>query len=233
MCLIARLVDGALPLQGGALISRAYGFALNGDPASVALVKRMMVSVCHPMYAVLHRWIVHGELIDAHKEFFVGINQDVSINGGNLWHDLYFIRYSMLPRFLSQELAQKILVIGKSINFLRACDHTGAWDKETWKGSKKSRQLSLKQTPASSATEDATADESMRELDAALKTIKFGDEAKLEEIVSRIAVHTDAKLLKVMMEKAHLSEHLQALKKFMLLGQVSEPSTTTFKINLN
>jgi gamma-tubulin complex component 3 len=218
-------VDGALPLQGGALISRAYGFALNGDPASVALVKRMMVSICHPMYAVLHRWIVHGELIDTHREFFVGINQEVSINGGNLWHDLYFIRSSMLPKFVSLELAQKILVIGKSINFLRACDHTGAWDKDTWKGSKKSKQLAIKPSPARS-TESAgpSSEESLLELDASLKAIKFGDEAKLEEVVSRIAVQTDAKLLKVMMEKAHLSEHLLALKKFMLLGQVSQPS---------
>jgi gamma-tubulin complex component 3 len=222
MCLIARLVDGALPLQGGALISRAYGFALNGDPASVALVKRMMVSICHPMYAVLHRWIVHGELIDTHKEFFIGINQEVSINGGNLWHDLYFIRVSMLPRFLSLELAQKILVIGKSINFLRACDHTGAWDKEAWKGSKKSKQVSMKPAPApSSDSSGSSPDESLLELDASLKAIKFGDEARLEEIVSRIAVQTDAKLLRVMMERAHLSEHLLALKKFMLLGQVS------------
>ena len=80
---------------------------------------------------MLHRWIMHGELIDTHKEFFIGINQDVAASGGSLWHDLYFIRNEMLPTFFTNDLAQKILVIGKSFNFLRACVHSGVWEKTT------------------------------------------------------------------------------------------------------
>ena len=55
MCLLARLVDGVLPLQGGAVASRLQGYAISGDPVSRAVVKRVMVSVCHPVYAMLIR----------------------------------------------------------------------------------------------------------------------------------------------------------------------------------
>lgn len=55
MCLLARLVDGALPLQGGALASRLHGYATSGDAASASIVRRMMVSVCHPIYAIMIR----------------------------------------------------------------------------------------------------------------------------------------------------------------------------------
>ncbi len=55
MCLLARVVDGCLPLQGGALTSRLHGYAVNGDAPSTAIVKRMLGSVCHPVYAILTR----------------------------------------------------------------------------------------------------------------------------------------------------------------------------------
>ena len=55
---MARLVDGALPLQGGALASRLHGYALGGDMASSTLIRRMMSSVCHPIYAILIRFTI-------------------------------------------------------------------------------------------------------------------------------------------------------------------------------
>ena len=39
----------------------------------------------------------------------------------NVWVDTYQLRSNMLPSFLSLNLANKILVIGKSINFIRLC----------------------------------------------------------------------------------------------------------------
>lgn len=230
MCLMARLVDGALPLQGGALASRLHGYAISGDAASAAIVQRMMTNVCHPLYAIMIRWIMHGELIDTYKEFFIGINQDVSANGGSLWHDLYFIRAAMLPNFFTKDLAQKILVIGKSFNFLRACIHSGAWEKEAFEEDVSSLALSAAPSVApkgSSLTGDLDRDskalvlndEEMRQFEAILRTLHYGDESRLEEIVGKVALLTDERLLRVMMDKAHLVTHLQALKNFMLLGQ--------------
>jgi hypothetical protein len=39
----------------------------------------------------------------------------------NIWHDIYFLRFKMIPSFLSKDIATKILVIGKTINFIIRC----------------------------------------------------------------------------------------------------------------
>lgn len=72
-----------------------------------------------------YRWVLHGELHDTCKEFFVGCKTASSQAGntGNMWLDSYFLRPSMVPTFLSRILAERALVIGKSINFIRLCIH--------------------------------------------------------------------------------------------------------------
>ena len=57
MCQMARMVDGALPLRGGALVSRLYAHTRHGDPATRALVQRVLDSVCAPLYTVLSRCV--------------------------------------------------------------------------------------------------------------------------------------------------------------------------------
>ena len=73
------------------------------------------------------RWVLHGELHDTCKEFFVGCktasSSQAAGNTGNMWLDTYFLRPSMVPTFLSRILAERALVIGKSINFIRLCIH--------------------------------------------------------------------------------------------------------------
>lgn len=46
-----------MPLRGGALVSRLYGHIQHGDPATRALVRRILDSVCAPLYAVLGRFV--------------------------------------------------------------------------------------------------------------------------------------------------------------------------------
>ena len=69
---MARLVDNAGPLTGGALASRLHGHTHNGDEAATALVSRVLGNVCAPLYDMLGRWVLHGELHDPYSEFFVG-----------------------------------------------------------------------------------------------------------------------------------------------------------------
>ena len=45
----------------------------------------------------------------------------LGVPAASMWYETYFIRTSMLPSFLSPQLALTILKIGKSINFMRAC----------------------------------------------------------------------------------------------------------------
>lgn len=117
--LMARLVEGAGPLTGGALASRLHGHTRHGDAAVHSMVSRVMSAVCAPLYGMLERWVLHGELHDPHQEFIIGARPGMSAH--NSWNEGYFLRLNMLPSYLPLALAQRALVIGKSINFMRLC----------------------------------------------------------------------------------------------------------------
>lgn len=63
--------------------------------------------------------MLYGELQDPHKEFFVVLNTSTAVR--NIWRETYILQGRMLPAYFSSALAQKILLIGKSINFIRLC----------------------------------------------------------------------------------------------------------------
>lgn len=62
-------------------------------------------------------WICDGQIRDIHEEFFVAF--DNTIPNDRLWHDKYNLRTEQIPTFITEQQARKILIIGKSINFLR------------------------------------------------------------------------------------------------------------------
>ena len=70
--------------------------------------------------SILSKWVLSGELSDKHDEFFVKMEK-IEANIRNIWTDTYVPNYSMLPCYLTQEVAIKILRIGKSINFIKLC----------------------------------------------------------------------------------------------------------------
>ena len=77
---------------------------------------------------LLHNsWVLNGELQDTYQEFFVGSKTMITASGAapgavsNMWLDVYYLRSSMLPTFLTPAVAEKALVIGKSINYIRLC----------------------------------------------------------------------------------------------------------------
>ena len=99
------------------MASAIYEFSHHGDAGVKKLVKRILESVCEPLYSMLIRWIADGELDDPYKEFFIEACADVC--GDRMWHEKYQVRDSMVPTFISKSQAKKILGTGKSINFLR------------------------------------------------------------------------------------------------------------------
>eukprot|EP00605_Chrysophyceae_sp_TOSAG23-4_P001406 GSChrysophyteH1.ASY1.ANO1.1528.1 assembled CDS len=189
MLLLAKLVESAGPLRGGALASRLHSHKRHGDKAIKDMVNRIMKTVCAPIYSMLERWILHGELHDPYHEFFVGYRPGVS--AANVWQDGYFLRMNMIPTNFPPSLARKVFLIGKTVNFMRLSQGYLAADVDILTTTSK----------------------------AVMPSMTFGHEEDLAEAISRVSAITDARLLGLIEHGHHLHTHLYALKQFLLLGQ--------------
>ena len=116
--------------RGGQLISLIHGFSSShGDPMVGAFAERLLIHVTRPFYDMLRQWIYDGELSDPYHEFFVSEQDPNSINdaqdgrsrGGasSVWEDKYKLNDDMVPSIITQDFAQKVFLIGKSLNFIR------------------------------------------------------------------------------------------------------------------
>lgn len=219
MRLMAVLVDKCRVLRGGAMAGAIHLHAQHGDPLVHEFMRCLLRRVCSPLFEMVRSWVLEGELEDIFAEFFV-VGQPVKAE--SLWRDGYRLHAGMLPSFISQSLAQRILRTGKSINFLRVCCEDRGW--------------------ADAATEAAAAaGTTTRRGD-----LGYGETNALESLVDEAAKRIDKHLLGVMYKQYKFKEHCLAIKRYLLLGQgdfvqylmdivgpeLSEPANTisTFKL---
>lgn len=184
---MAMLCDAAKGLKGGALSSAIGAHLRHGDPFMQGFVRRTMNLLCTPLFEMIRKWVATGELQDPFEEFFVA--SDPSVPKDRLWQDKYSLRKAMVPSFIGEQLALKILVTGKTINFIRLCCKDSKW------------------IAACTINMDA---------------FEFGEDAawtQLERAVDEAAQVTNAHAMELLKNKYGLSEHCNALKKYLLLGQ--------------
>lgn len=189
---LATIAEACQEKKGGALASVVHSFLSNGDPMVKSVVKEMLLAICGPLQQMLSRWLLEGEICDPHGEFFIECLSEVSPD--RLWHDKYRVRTSMLPIFISTDIANKILITGKSINFLREiCE-----DKSPVKGREELRQCF--------------------EQNAENIFSKVAD-TKLHSTIDAVYLNTSKRVLDIVMGPHKLLEHLQAMRRYLLLGQ--------------
>uniref|UniRef100_A0A672G107 Uncharacterized protein n=1 Tax=Salarias fasciatus TaxID=181472 RepID=A0A672G107_SALFA len=190
---LAALVDFCQGRKGGELASAVHAYGKTGDPQMRALVQHILSLVSHPILNFLYRWIYDGELEDTYHEFFVA--SDPNVKTDRLWHDKYSLRKSMIPSFITMDQARKVLLIGKSINFLHQVCHD--------------RTPPGKITPASKSTDTPKdAAELLSDLEGAF-----------QEKIDAAYFDTSKYLLDVLNHNYLLLEHLQAMRRYLLLGQ--------------
>ncbi|PON44479.1 Gamma-tubulin complex component protein [Parasponia andersonii] len=192
MRLMAVLVDKCKVLKGGAMAGAIHLHAQHGDPMVQEFMKRLLRRVCSPLFEMVRSWVLEGELEDIFAEFFI-VGQPVKAE--SLWREGYMLHAGMLPSFISQSLAQRILRTGKSINFLRVCCDDRFW--------------------AEAATQAAAA--------AGTSTrrggLGYGKTDALESLVDEAAKRIDKHLLDVIYNRYKFKEHCLAIKRYLLLGQ--------------
>jgi gamma-tubulin complex component 3 len=74
---------------------------------------------------MIKQWMIEGDINDPFEEFFVEINPLTTDE--KLWTEKYRLNYIMIPSFLTNQLAKKILLTGKAVNFIRRCCNEQDW----------------------------------------------------------------------------------------------------------
>ncbi|KAK9523887.1 hypothetical protein VZT92_017771 [Zoarces viviparus] len=217
---LAALVDFCQGRKGGELASAVHSYGKTGDPQMRALVQHILSLVSHPILNFLYRWIYDGELEDTYHEFFVA--SDPNVKTDRLWHDKYSLRKSMIPSFITMDQARKVLLIGKSINFLHQVCHD--------------------RTPPSKITPASTSADTPKDVAELLSDL----EGAFQQKIDAAYFDTSKYLLDVLNRNYLLLEHLQAMRRYLLLGQgdfirhlmdllkpeLVRPATTLYQHNL-
>jgi gamma-tubulin complex component 3 len=130
--LMSLIVENAKGKKGGELISLVHTFATShGDPFVHNFAERLLSNITKPFYNMLRAWIYDGELEDPHQEFFVYENRDDrdGIGGGatSVWEHKYALQPTMIPTIMTSDFANRVFLIGKSLNFIRYSCGDSAW----------------------------------------------------------------------------------------------------------
>ena len=189
---ISDILQTCQNLKGGPLSTALYNHLYNGNPVRRSLAESFLKAACRPLQNMLSHWLLEGEIKDPHNEFFVEEIREVSSD--RLWHHKYRVVNARLPIFIPKPMARKILVSGKSINFLR--------------------EVCEDRTPIKGREELKTAFENNTEE-------LFGPvaDSKLHEMIDQVYLSTSKKVLDIALGQYRLLEHLQAMRKYLLLGQ--------------
>ncbi|XP_035006256.1 gamma-tubulin complex component 3 isoform X1 [Hippoglossus stenolepis] len=217
---LAALVDYCQGRKGGELASAVHAYGKTGDPQMRALVQHILSLVSNPILNFLYRWIYDGELEDTYHEFFVA--SDPNVKADRLWHDKYSLRKCMIPSFITMDQARKVLLIGKSINFLHQVCHD--------------------RTPPGKITAASKSADTPKDAAELLSDL----EGAFQEKIDAAYFDTSKYLLDVLNQNYLLLEHLQAMRRYLLLGQgdfirhlmdllkpeLVRPATTLYQHNL-
>lgn len=128
--------------------------------------------------------------MDPHREFFVREGAGTA-SGEALWRGKYVLDGRHVPSFLPAALAHKVMQGGKSINFIRRGCRDASW----------------------------TMDPRAADL-ASAEALQYGSEDAVRAAVEGCAACANNALLEILRCRFHLMEHLRALNRYLLHGQV-------------
>ncbi|GAB7358815.1 hypothetical protein MBLNU230_g4039t1 [Neophaeotheca triangularis] len=194
--LMSLIVDSSKGKKGGELISVIHNFSSShGDPFVHTFAERLLSRITKPFYNMQRAWIYDGELEDPYREFFVHENSEAEDNAAtSVWEHKYRVHTPMIPSIMTADFAQRVFLIGKSLNFIRHGCGDSAWVENF----SRTHSQALSHGNDTNSNDDNTASLSTS-IDAAYSVVM-------------------ARLTMLMSDKFALFSHLQALKSYLLLG---------------
>ncbi|KAI1270937.1 Spc97/Spc98 family protein [Xylaria sp. FL0933] len=140
--LLSLIAEESKTKKGGQIISLIHSFSTShGDPIVGAFAERLLTPVTRPFYDILRHWIYDGELSDPYSEFFIHLKSaemaKTKTGSTNVWDEKYQMSQTMIPSIVTLEFANKVHLIGKSLNFIRHSCGDAQWVESYSKASSK------------------------------------------------------------------------------------------------
>lgn len=189
---IAVLTETCEGLKGGELLSALYSYSSNGNLQLQDLASRILTKTLAPFMNFLEMWVYAGELVDPMGEFFIE-QADEQLPEDQFWEKKYRVRTSMIPIFVTEELAQTILVAGKTKTFMRKFCGESQW------------RLSEKFIEVQNLI-------SFRYMEGS----RF---KAFENWAKNVKIEADQALKKLIIDKFRFMDHFAMVKKYLMLGQ--------------
>lgn len=227
-------------MNGGQLLTALYLHSLHGEETHKSIAARLLKDSSRPWYDLLFDWLMKGNLISsAREEFF--ITEDVHIPDEDMWRSSYHLVHAQIPfvsdigrkgGLISHELAEGILVLGKSINFIRRCLMDTSWEldvrdlvrRDLWDEmlDKKGHLIrGLDDDSINRLKEELgllyTCDDPPMDISGRSGNITI--ETPLEKSVRLASSQVHKYLLASLFNDHHLLAHLQGMKEILFLGQ--------------
>ncbi|CCH40964.1 Spindle pole body component [Wickerhamomyces ciferrii] len=111
-------------LPGNELLSLAHDFTSHGDLSIRRIAWDLLIYSIESFSKTLRSWLVNGELPTSSNEFFIYESTEIQTmdNTVNIKYD-----QSKVPNFLTDEMAYKCYLIGKTRNFLNMFCNETSW----------------------------------------------------------------------------------------------------------
>lgn len=224
---LARICDEVRSLRGGQVLAHLRMYrASHLAPPVQGMLSRLFSRSAAPLNRMLQRWLTEGAIEDDHGEFFIMVDPKVAaataaasqaaLDGGNafdtmiggpnaasaasnrIWWGMFKVRTAMLPASRNRALADKALVGGKSVAFLRRCCADYGWVDDT-------------HTPA--------VVELMPKSVSGCEDKSMLGFVGLEKLVNTAHISASNRLMTLFFDKFDLSHHFAAIKRYLLLSQ--------------
>ncbi|EAL65442.1 spindle pole body component 98 [Dictyostelium discoideum AX4] len=219
-------------MKGGEILSKIDTLSKHGDQDIRILIHNIMFKICQPLFSMIRLWMFKGEINDPYQEFF--IRQYESVQLEKTWKEKFAIVARLLPSFISLPLSKRILIIGKSINYMKQfCNN--------FKEDKNDRYYYYNQEDDDDDDEDHDdnddddENENQGEDDEIIerkllikeskiikektKELNYINKEVLQEIIELVSRQSSERLLKIVLNRFKFMNHVKALKKYLLLGQ--------------
>ncbi len=221
------MLEDAAGMVGGALCASVYRYTQHGDPAIAALAARVLRVASAPLFRMIQLWCVTGDAGDTAGEFFIAPIPEEEVAApaskgvqGGAWKASHRLVPELIPPFLDGPTARAVLLLGKSVHFVSHACKDEEWAYTT-RNDRMLRAVDVEALSETHSRNTAESEQKVTSLPLAAQTLaRCGLEQAwaLRCMLQRAVLPANIHVMRLVVNKAQLGTHLQALKSFILLG---------------